>query len=298
VVIDVAFAQVRPSPWREAVDLANMMLVLAVRTDAERVYQRALAYFSPDEIAEAFAAARGVASPTQLRSVLKRDGRDLLAQFRALAPPRKPIALQRWSIHRVLLALVLLLGTSLALAETSELIRPAHDVPVSGEPNCGQENLMILIAQAVPGSEAVPCVASLPAGWHLDGARVRRNEARFWLRSEVAGRRAVEVTLQPPDRCALGDAMAVPTDEEVADQYELVDDLGPALRATRFYLVEGGCITYRFSFLPEAGPNLVFQVNEALALQPRRVLVDAVAANSSLSLCGFGAPPCPGGTGD
>ena len=43
VVIDVAFAQVRPSPWREAVDLANMMLVLAVRTDAERVYQRALA---------------------------------------------------------------------------------------------------------------------------------------------------------------------------------------------------------------------------------------------------------------
>ena len=38
LVIDVAFAQVRPSPWREAVDLANMMLVLAVRTDAERVY--------------------------------------------------------------------------------------------------------------------------------------------------------------------------------------------------------------------------------------------------------------------
>ena len=69
VVIDVAFAQVRPSPWREAVDLANMMLVLAVRTDAERVYQRALAYFTPDEIAEAFAAARGIASPTQLRAV-------------------------------------------------------------------------------------------------------------------------------------------------------------------------------------------------------------------------------------
>ena len=63
LVIDVAFAQVRPSPWREAVDLANMMLVLAVRTDAERVYQRALAVFTPDEIAEAFAAAR--ASPAR-----------------------------------------------------------------------------------------------------------------------------------------------------------------------------------------------------------------------------------------
>ena len=37
LLIDVAFAQVHPSPWREAVDLANMMLVLAVRTDARRV---------------------------------------------------------------------------------------------------------------------------------------------------------------------------------------------------------------------------------------------------------------------
>ena len=33
LLIDVAFAQVRPSPWREAVDLANMMLVLAVRSE-------------------------------------------------------------------------------------------------------------------------------------------------------------------------------------------------------------------------------------------------------------------------
>ncbi|HEX2819602.1 MAG TPA: hypothetical protein VHO07_05485, partial [Streptosporangiaceae bacterium] len=42
LLIDVAFAQVRPSPWRQAVDLGNMMLVLAVRTDPARVYQRAL----------------------------------------------------------------------------------------------------------------------------------------------------------------------------------------------------------------------------------------------------------------
>ena len=41
-----------------------------MRTDAERVYQRALQYFTPDEIAEAFAATRGVASPTQLRQHL------------------------------------------------------------------------------------------------------------------------------------------------------------------------------------------------------------------------------------
>ena len=50
LLIDVVFVQVRPSPWRQAVDLGNMMLVLAVRTDPERVYQRALSYFTPAEL--------------------------------------------------------------------------------------------------------------------------------------------------------------------------------------------------------------------------------------------------------
>ena len=90
LLIDAGFAQVRPSPWRQAVDLGNMMLVLAVRTDPDRVYQRALRYFTPDELSEAFAATRGVASPTQLRAFMKRDPRDLLGTFRALAPRASP----------------------------------------------------------------------------------------------------------------------------------------------------------------------------------------------------------------
>ena len=85
-LIDVFFVQVRPSPWRQAVDLANMMLVLALRSDAQTVYEHALQDFTPDEIAEAFAAARGVASPTQLRNLLKADERDLVDEFRAWRP--------------------------------------------------------------------------------------------------------------------------------------------------------------------------------------------------------------------
>ena len=38
ILIDVAFGEVRPSPWRQAVDLANMMLTLALRSDPQRVY--------------------------------------------------------------------------------------------------------------------------------------------------------------------------------------------------------------------------------------------------------------------
>jgi tRNA A-37 threonylcarbamoyl transferase component Bud32 len=108
LLIDVFFTQVRPSPWRQAVDLANMMLVLALRSDAEVVYQHALQYFTEDEIAEAFAAARGVASPTQLRAFLRRDSRDLLAEFRALAPKRRPVQIQHWSLRRGALGLMAL----------------------------------------------------------------------------------------------------------------------------------------------------------------------------------------------
>jgi tRNA A-37 threonylcarbamoyl transferase component Bud32 len=115
LLIDVFFVQVRPSPWRQAVDLANMMLVLAVRTDARRVYERALRYFTEEEIAEAFAATRGVASPTQLRAVLKSDGRDLVGEFRALAPERRPVAIQRWSFRRITLSLVVLAVTLYAI---------------------------------------------------------------------------------------------------------------------------------------------------------------------------------------
>jgi tRNA A-37 threonylcarbamoyl transferase component Bud32/membrane-associated phospholipid phosphatase len=101
LLIDVAFAEVRPSPWRQAVDLANMMLVLALGCDPEHVYHRAIRVFTPEEIGEAFAATRGIALTSQLRSRLRQDGRDLVTCFRALAPPTPPIRIQRWSLRRV-----------------------------------------------------------------------------------------------------------------------------------------------------------------------------------------------------
>jgi tRNA A-37 threonylcarbamoyl transferase component Bud32/membrane-associated phospholipid phosphatase len=100
-LVDVAFSQLRPSGWRQAVDLGNMMLVLALRSDPQHVYERALAYFKPEEVAEAFAATRGVTMPSGLRSAIEEDGRDLCGEFVALAPERAPIGVQRWSWRRV-----------------------------------------------------------------------------------------------------------------------------------------------------------------------------------------------------
>jgi hypothetical protein len=102
-LVDVSALEVRPSPWRQAVDLSNMLLVLALRTDPERVYARATKVFTPDEIAEACASAVGLTIPTELQAKLKADGRPLLKRFRELAPAHEPVSIQRWSTQRLTL---------------------------------------------------------------------------------------------------------------------------------------------------------------------------------------------------
>jgi tRNA A-37 threonylcarbamoyl transferase component Bud32 len=127
-LVDVAFAQIRPSPWRQVVDLANMMLLLALASDADTVYRHATEIFEPEEIAEAFAATRGITMPRELRERLKEDDRDLLGRFRELAPSAPPIAIQRWSVRRALLtartAVVVLALGALVVANLANVHSP------------------------------------------------------------------------------------------------------------------------------------------------------------------------------
>ena len=104
-LIDVAFGQMRPSPWRQAVDLANMMLVLALKSSHELVYERAQLLFTDGEIAEAFSASRGVTLPSALRADVRQDGRELLEEFRRNACDCEPVSIQRWSFRRIGLTL-------------------------------------------------------------------------------------------------------------------------------------------------------------------------------------------------
>ena len=294
-LIDVAFMQLRPSPWRQAVDLANMMLVLAVRTDADRVYARALRYFTEDEIAEAFAAARGVASPTQLRTVMKKDGRDLLARFRALAPERRPISLQRWSPRRVLLAVALLLGTVVVVPLVLNLLTPAHALGIDGKPSCGTGDVMILMAQTVPEATSVPCLATLPAGWDLGGVEVEDGKGTVLARLRPRGR---------PRRRSDAAARATSAGSRARARFRATkpgsgatngsSNFRPTCAARATTSFPGGCVTYEFAFDGRASASLIFDADSALAFQPRHTLVASVREQSDLKLCGAGAPPCSG----
>src|SRR5215204_6372534 len=152
-LIDVAFVQARPSPWRQAVDLANMMLCLGLRSSPEQVYERALRQFSVEEITEGFAAARGLALPSQLRHMLRAQGRDLHAEFTRLLPtPPEPVSIQRWSLRRVglMAATLVLAGLLVALVLDSATadgpVKTSLEVDTLG---CADLEPLWLQAQAV-----------------------------------------------------------------------------------------------------------------------------------------------------
>jgi hypothetical protein len=291
LLIDVFFVQVRPSPWRQAVDLGNMMLVLAVRTDPQRVYRRALRYFTAAELAEAFAATRGVASPTQLRAFMKRDPRDLLGEFRALAPERPPIVLQRWNIRRVALAAAMLGVIAIAVAETGNAFFPAAENLGATAPSCDTGHSMILSAQAVPSASMLPCLAALPTGWSTGGVDISSGKVSLWLDSDRAGPRAITVTLTAA--CDTSGAHQIPSDQPGTRRYEQPLGLTPRFSDLRFYSFPGGCVTYRFRFAPGVSPVLAGPAGTALAFMPRSRLVSYVRHTEGLALCGRGAP-CAG----
>jgi serine/threonine protein kinase len=263
-LIDVFFVQVRPSAWRQAVDLGNMMLVLALRSDADHVYEKALEYFTPDDLAEAFAATRGVASPTQLRNSMKQDGRDLLARFRELAPDRQPIAIQRWSFRRVFLIVAAIAVVSLSLSFAIPLFFPTRGAVLPA--NCDAERTMITFAQAVPSATKIPCATTLPVGWNTPVAQVVNDKA--WFQVNVGD------GTTPPIVVTLTAACPAPVtgDKQIP--------------------IDGGCITLTGEPVGNQLGVPAFTPNGGLTTIDRSTLVALVDQETDETLCGVGAPPC------
>jgi len=113
----------------------------------------------------------------------------------------------------------------------------------------------------------------------------------FWLDSDLAGPRAVTVTLTAA--CDTTGAVRVPSDQPGAARFERPLALQPRFMLVRMYTVAGGCITYQFSFVSGAAPSLAIFVDQAVTFEPRSVLVDYIRLSEGLALCGRGAA-CPG----
>jgi hypothetical protein len=214
-------------------------------------------------------------------------------QFRQLVPARRPVSLQRWGVRRIALAAGLAALSLLAGSTVYGMFTPA-ELPLGEAPMCGTDEVIVLMAQAVPSADAVPCLAALPAGWSVGGVSVTDRRARFWLDSDVAGDRAVEIDLRPPGDCLVDRATEVATQRPGWERFDTVDGRS-ASGFVRTYLSDGGCVVVDADVNADEVMGTASALDAALSFQSRASLIAEVDRRSGLTLCGVGAPACEGG---
>jgi membrane-associated phospholipid phosphatase/tRNA A-37 threonylcarbamoyl transferase component Bud32 len=287
LLIDVAFVEARPSPWRQAVDLANMMLCLALRSSPERVYRRALEQFSVEEISEGFAAARGLALPSQLRRMLREKGRDLHAEFINLLPiPPRPIRVQRWSVRRVglwaaivaLLVLVPLTPTPLnPTASFNNRVAVSTSLGIT-KLDCTRLEPLWLIAQSVPSASLVPCVRTQVPGWTVADVAVNNGRTVITLDHDRAGKGAVVVRLAGV--CDTTGTIETPSPTTRVRRYQRVDQSTDVFGATWYDRFPGGCVTYRLHSTSDVEGSFAIELPGLLGFTSRATLRQALSQRS------------------
>ena len=258
LLIDVAFVEARPSPWRQAVDLQNMKMCLALRSSPERVYQRALHQFTVEEITEALARftlpggirppwfALGLALPSELRRMLQARDRDAYPEFVKLLPSPPPqMPIQRWSARRVGLWAAILALLVLAALNTKVIFSNDEAVATSlgvKDVGCGDLEPLWLMAQSVPSASLVPCLQVIGVGWSVAEVAVNNDRSVITLDHDRGGMAALVVRLTASCDRDLAGAREVASEQRGARRYY---HTAPGF-STRFYVFPGGCVTQRF----------------------------------------------------
>ena len=125
-------------------------------------------------------------------------------------------------------------------------------------------NAVILMAQSVPTATWVPCLRSaLPLGWNFHHLDARDTVSVFSLDSDRDGQEAIKVRFE--ESCDTAGATEIASDREGMDRYERVTQTTPTFEGERYYVFEGGCITYEFTLTGDTNRG------EALALATQAV---------------------------
>lgn len=151
----------------------------------------------------------------------------------------------------------------------------AKSANIGGTPNCnsggsGLNGTMVLMAQAVPSAEFLPCVRSMPVGWSFAGLDVSDRGAQFWLDSDRDGSRAVTVALLT--KCGVGGAIKVPSEQPGMRRYERVTRVTSGYGGERYYVYPGGCTRYTFDLHGTTRAEPLAAISSSLAFLGRRAL--------------------------
>jgi hypothetical protein len=168
-----------------------------------------------------------------------------------------------------LLALACLLLAGCVQPVSSELAQSRQPFcEYRGDPGT---QFVVLMAQAVPSASQLPCIELLPAGWSVSDVFVRNGRARFALNSDRVGMHAVQVVLERTCQLEGAKVTRVPSDEPRTRRYERIGEVrtGLGFNGTRFYLFQGGCVTYQFQFKGEERARPIGEVTLSLSFVAR-----------------------------
>ena len=241
LLIDVAFVQARPSPWRQAVDLANMMLSWPCASI------RSWSTSGP--------------APVQRRG----DHRGLRGRPRAgaavaAAPDAGPRAATHAEFIRLLptapagvdpalerppgraSALVLLWWCSSAgLLANNVSNAMALETPLDIDNlACTDLEPLWLQAQAVPSASQVPCIRDLPVGWTLGEVAVNDGRSVLTLNHDRAGVAAL-VGRGLTAGCDPGGAVEGPSQTTGVRHYQQIESRTGQFTLTWYDQFPGGC---------------------------------------------------------
>ncbi len=164
-------------------------------------------------------------------------------------------------LRRRATAATLLIAGALGACSVEQTVPP---------PYCERAGSGLIVAQSVPAATQVPCLDDLPAGWSVATVRVNEHHTVITMDSDRAGDGAA--TLRFEQACDVDDAASAPSDLPPAERYDAIEQVRPSFKAERFYLFEGGCVSWTFAFDRGVSATQSVAVGESLVLFSRASL--------------------------
>jgi hypothetical protein len=223
-----------------------------------------------------------LALPSQLRRMLRAQGRDLHAEFVRLLPsPPQPIRVQRWSARRVglwagiVLLLVFFSSNPTLIFDNRMAVRTSLDIHSL---DCAKLEPLWLEAQSVPSASLVPCVRTRLPGWKVADVAVNNGRTVIVLDHDRAGNGAVMVRLAAT--CDTNGTVETPSPASGVRRYQRIDRSTSVFGASWYDRFPGGCLTYRLHSTSDVEGSFAAELPVLLGFTSRDTLRYALAQRS------------------
>lgn len=141
-------------------------------------------------------------------------------------------------------------------------------------PDCATGGSSIIGAQSVMTATQIPCITSLPDGWSVDEVHINQDRTVLDFDSDRAGEGAASMRFE--SSCDTSAAVSVPSDEPVAERFDEIQQVEPSFKANRYYVFEGGCVSWVFRFDRGVSATESVAIGEILVLVSREEVNDGL----------------------